>query len=528
MPAPSAIDKLLDLAHKSGVLTEEQVDAYVRELLAAPTVPDTPAKLAAAMVRDGLLTHFQAEHLLVGKSRRFIVGKKYRLLERLGAGGMGSVYLCDHVFLRRRVAVKVLPPGRSDDRSALERFYREARAVAALDHPNIVRCHDIDCDGAIHFLVMEYVDGSSLQEIVKKHGPMDITRAAHYIRQAALGLQHAHEAGLVHRDVKPGNLLVDRTGTVKVLDLGLARFFNDASDDITRKHDETVLGTTDYLAPEQALDGNVDIRADIYSLGATFYFLLAGKPPFADGSIAQKLIWHQTRQPKPIRSVRAEVPEALAAVLERLMAKDATKRYQTPAEVALALAAWTQTPITPPPDAEMPHLCPAALRGQSRVVEPPSSPPSPGKTAAAVGTATPAATSPQAYPKTPRVRPRGKPTEVAGGTPQPAQPAGKSPPPRPAAPRRRAGNRGTQQAAPEVELAPAAARQSQEQSVVDTDNPTARVDTDPVVSRRRPASPSRPGTRKTVTAAPHRRRRRWWTILAAPLTALGQLFGRSR
>src|SRR5947209_18912172 len=141
MPAPSAIDELLDLAHKSGVLSAEQVDAYVRELLAAPDVPHTPARMAADMVRRGLLTHFQAEQLLLGKSRRFVVGKKYKLLERLGAGGMGSVYLCEHLFLRRRVAVKVLPPARSDDASALERFYRGARAVAALDHPNIVRPH---------------------------------------------------------------------------------------------------------------------------------------------------------------------------------------------------------------------------------------------------------------------------------------------------------------------------------------------------------------------------------------------------
>src|SRR5437764_1488469 len=136
--------------------------------------------------------------------------------------------------------------------------------------------HDIDQDGdQLHFLVMEFVDGSSLQEIIGKHGPMDLTRAAHYIRQSALGLQHAHEAGLVHRDIKPGNLLLDRSGTVKVLDLGLACFFHD-DDNLSKKYDETVLGTSDYLAPEQALDSRVDIRADIYGLGATFHFLLTG------------------------------------------------------------------------------------------------------------------------------------------------------------------------------------------------------------------------------------------------------------
>src|SRR5256714_3571791 len=168
---------------------------------------------------------------------------------------MGSVYLCEHKLMRRRVAVKVLPQAKAEDSSSLERFYREARAVAALDHPNIVRAYDIDQDDTLHFLVMEHVDGSSFQEIIRRTGPMDVLRAAHYIRQAALGLQHAHEAaGLVHRDIKPGNILVDRNGIVKVLDMGLARFFHDQEDNITREHDENVLGTADYLAPEQVLD----------------------------------------------------------------------------------------------------------------------------------------------------------------------------------------------------------------------------------------------------------------------------------
>src|SRR5262249_50912874 len=208
----------------------------------------------------------------------------YRVLERLGWGGMGLVYLCEHKLMRRRVAVKGLPSAKSKDPAALDRFQREARAVAALDHPNIVHAYDIDQDESLHFLVMEYVDGASLQEIVKKVGPMDVHRAAHYMQQTCLGLEHAHDAGLVHRDIKPGNILVDRSGVVKVLDMGLARFFNDEEDILTKKYDENVLGTADYLAPEQALDSHgVDIRADIYSLGATFYFLLTGRTPFGEG-----------------------------------------------------------------------------------------------------------------------------------------------------------------------------------------------------------------------------------------------------
>ncbi len=361
MPSPTTIEEFLDLVRKSGVVDEKRLSGHVERMRAAGQLPPDPVRMATQLVRDGVLTHFQAEQFLQGKWRRFTIGK-YKVLERLGAGGMGSVYLCEHMLMRRRVAVKVLPATKAEDTSSLERFYREARAVAALDHPNIVRAYDIDQDDKLHFLVMEHVDGASLQEILKRTGPMEVLRAAHYIRQAALGLQHAHEtAGLVHRDVKPGNILVDRNGIVKVLDMGLARFFHDETDDLTRKHDENVLGTADYLAPEQALDSHgVDIRADIYSLGATFYFCLTGRTPFAEGTVAQKLIWHQTRQPKPVRSIRPEVPEGMAAILDKMMAKAADQRYQSPQAVADALIPFTQVPIPPPPESEMPQFSLAA------------------------------------------------------------------------------------------------------------------------------------------------------------------------
>src|SRR5262249_6337893 len=160
-----------------------------------------------------------------------------------------------------------------------------------------------DQDGPLHFLIMDYVDGTSLHELVSRFGPLPVARAAAYIRQAAVGLLYAHEQGLIHRDIKPANILLDRKGTIRVLDLGLARFFNDETDLLTLKYDDkNVLGTADYLSPEQALNSHsVDIRTDIYSLGATFYFLLTGRPPFPEGRAAQKLVWHQTRQPKPVR-----------------------------------------------------------------------------------------------------------------------------------------------------------------------------------------------------------------------------------
>jgi serine/threonine protein kinase len=361
MPVPSTADQFFEVLSQSSLLEPQQLQRWRQ----AHAALDTPGAVADALLCDRLLTRFQAEHLLRGKWRNFIVSGKYKILGPLGSGGMGYVYLCEHQVMRRRVAVKVLPARRSQDPAALERFRREARAVGQLDHPNIVGGHDIDQDGKVHFLVMEYVDGNTFSSIVKTHGPLDPLRAAHYIRQAALGLQHAHQAGLVHRDIKPSNLLLDRSGTVKILDLGLARFFHDHADDLSMRHDESPVGTSDFMAPEQAVNSHhVDIRADIYSLGATFYYLLAGHGPFREGTALQKLAYHQFQQPTPIRTLRPEVPEGLAAVIERMMAKEPAERYQTPAAVAQALVPWTQTPIPPPPAEEMPELVPAA--GQAR------------------------------------------------------------------------------------------------------------------------------------------------------------------
>lgn len=374
MPAPTTVDEFVDLVKKSAVLDEQRLTAYVQKLRSDPAAPKELSGIAGLFVRDGLLTYFQAEQFLQGRWKRFTIGK-YKVLEKLGSGGMGQVFLCEHKLMRRRVAVKVLPTQKAADPSSLERFYREARAVAALDHQNIVRAYDIDQDDNLHFLVMEYVDGASLQDMIRKTGKMDYTRACHYMYWSAIGLQHAHAAGLIHRDIKPGNILVDRLGVVKILDLGLARFFNDDQDLLTKKYDESVLGTADYLAPEQAIDSHqVDGRADIYSLGATFYFLLTGNPPFAEGSVAQKLLWHQTRTPKPIRDLRPDVPANIAAVLEKMMAKKPEDRYANPEELAQALLPFTQTPIPPPPDEEMPQLSAAALGTSSSVVPVSSSP----------------------------------------------------------------------------------------------------------------------------------------------------------
>jgi serine/threonine protein kinase len=368
MPAPCTSSDFLSLVRRSGVVEPAALDEYCQQLAASATA-DPAKELAARMVRDGVLTYFQAQQLARGKSRGFFIGGKYKVLELLGSGGMGRVYLCEHTRMGRRVAVKILPPDRAQDDAAFRRFMREARAAATLDHPNIVRAHDIDQEGsgpkAIHFLVMEHIDGSSLQEIVSKCGPLSIERACHYIWQAAKGLEYAHAAGLVHRDIKPANLLLDRAGAVKVLDLGLARLVNDTADDLTRQlGSRNLIGTADYLAPEQALDSHAaDIRADIYSLGVTFYFLLTGRIPF-EGTIAQKLVGHQKKRPEPVRSIRSEVPEGVARIIERMLEKKPWDRFQQPGEVVDALDLFTETPIAPPPESEMPQLSRAARRAE--------------------------------------------------------------------------------------------------------------------------------------------------------------------
>jgi serine/threonine protein kinase len=248
----------------------------------------------------------------------------------------------------------------------VERFRREQRASAVLDHPAIVRAVDVGQDGRHPFLVLEFVDGADLYRYVTVRGPLDPRVAAHYVSRAAEALQRAADQGWVHRDIKPHNLMVDRTGRVRVLDLGLARSLKEDSryppvSDLEGRG--SFVGTADFIAPEQAANSSrVDERADIYSLGATFYFLLTGRPPFADGTAAQKLNCHRTREPHPIRQVRPDVPDGMAAVLGKMMAKDPAARYRGPVEVAAALVTWAEPPPPPPDPAHLPCWPPAVLR----------------------------------------------------------------------------------------------------------------------------------------------------------------------
>ena len=265
----------------------------------------------------------------------------YRLLKELGRGGMGVVYLAEHGVMRRLAALKVIKPEYTSNPAAVERFRREIRAAARLHHPNIVAVYDAERAGDKHILVMEYVDGVSLDKLVRERGPLPVAEACEYVRQAALGLQHAHERGLVHRDVKPHNLIRGAGGVVKVLDFGLASARGNGEGSLTGA--TVVMGTPDYIAPEQAEDSHAaDARADIYALGCTLYFLLTGRPPFSRPSAMRTLLAHREDAPEALSVLRPDVTPGLVAVLGRMMAKEPARRYSTAAEVAAALAPFVE------------------------------------------------------------------------------------------------------------------------------------------------------------------------------------------
>ncbi|MCI0462115.1 MAG: protein kinase [Gemmataceae bacterium] len=412
-------DVLLGLLTHHELLLPEQLEVVRRSLRSQ--FPEARS-LAGELIRRGWLTPFQANKLLQGRAQELVLGP-YRLLERLGAGSMGEVFKARHARMDRLVALKIISRQQLSSPTAVERFRRESRAAAQLAHPNIVIAYDADEVGDTHFLAMEYVGGTDLATLVKQSGPLAIAKAADYIRQAALGLQHAHEKGLVHRDIKPANLLVG-SGTegardvVKVLDFGLARFETETryAGQLTRVG--RLVGTVDYISPEQAEDPRAaDIRSDLYSLGCCFFYLLTGQPPFPGDDAVTRLAARILGDVPSVRKLRPEVPAALEQVLGKMMRREPTARYQTPAEVAAALEPFCtrvgpagSKPAQARPGTEPPRPKPA----ETAVVDSKRTPPPPAKQPR-TGTAK-AAQAPIGKPPIIRTRPRSGATKGSGGT----------------------------------------------------------------------------------------------------------------
>lgn len=333
----------------------DTVAQHIRRAVAAPTFAHEPE---CRQLMTALIEQSSAPGINPGQETAVQVPalqnlRDYRIIAKLGEGGMGAVYKAVHQRLKKTVALKVLPSGRMGDKQTVERFEREMSVLGQLNHPNIVQALDAGEHDGQHYLVMEYVEGKELAEIIKRCSPLSIADACCLISQAAIGLQYAHEHGFVHRDIKPSNLMLTAPGShagdvqpvVKILDLGLARALEQPTSQAAAGPDLTiagqVMGTLDYMAPEQGGDSHhVDIRADIYSLGATLYKLLTGDSPFVEHShkpTLQRLMAIAQNDPPPIRSKRSDVPEKLAAIIHRMLAKKPENRFSTPQEVAEAL-----------------------------------------------------------------------------------------------------------------------------------------------------------------------------------------------
>jgi serine/threonine-protein kinase len=312
-----------------------------------------PQALAKNLVQRGWLSPYQVNQLSQGRGGELLVDR-YVLIERLGAGGMGEVFKARDWKTKRVVALKLIRPDRLQSPNALQRFHREIKVVAQLSHPNIVAALDAGEAGQVTYFAMEFVDGTDLSRLVKQKGPLPVGQACEIIRQAALGLQHAHDRGFVHRDIKPQNVLLTThhspptTHQVKILDMGLARMVDFEESISALTQEGSVLGTIDYLSPEQAMNAReVDIRSDLYSLGCTFYFLLTGQVPFPGGTATEKLLKHRLEEPVSLDKLRPEVPATVGTIVRKLLAKRPEDRYQAPRELADAIDHLRQPQLVP-------------------------------------------------------------------------------------------------------------------------------------------------------------------------------------
>ena len=359
-------------AQQSGLLDVQSLTACwdAIPLEKRDAVEHLDRRLARQAVQQNFLTLWQAQQLLAGRTSGFRVDR-YLLLELIGQGGMGRVYLARDTRLNRLVALKILAPERMNNSRAVDRFKREARVGAQLQHENLVRIYDFGQANGRFFLVMEYIEGKTIGALITAQGPMPVPTAARFTWQIALGLEHAHRKGLIHRDVNPYNVLVTHEGIAKLADLGLAIDLAEA-ERVTREG--ATVGTFDYVAPEQARHSHAaDIRSDIYSLGCTLYHMVAGQVPFPSPSLAEKLFAHQALEPTPLNQLIPHIPADFVEVVQRMMRKLPDERYATPLQVAQALEPFIEeyprirdgepvpVPLIVDEPAEQPVVSPPAL-----------------------------------------------------------------------------------------------------------------------------------------------------------------------
>lgn len=323
---PIGLETFVRQLNESGIVSPGRLQDFVPP----KANPRSVEELVAQLIHENQLTPFQANQIAQGKVRSLILGG-YTIVDQIGVGGMGQVYKAIHRRMDRTVAIKILPSSARKDATLIARFQREVRAAAKLEHPNIVAAYDADQFNKIQFLVMQYVEGQDLAALVRNNGPLPVEKAVDCVLQTARGLAFAHSEGIIHRDIKPANLLLDKNGTIKILDMGLARF--DQTDVATQAEltgSGTVMGTVDYMAPEQAMSTkNADRRADIYSLGCTLFFLITGRPLYPGETITARLVGHQNL---PIPDLRSECPAVspeLNAVFQKMVAKQVELRYQS-------------------------------------------------------------------------------------------------------------------------------------------------------------------------------------------------------
>lgn len=339
---PITARKFIDSVESVGIFSAAAAET-IRGKLSAEALDAQAESLARDLIREGKLTKYQAANIYQGRAKSLIFGE-YIVLDKLGQGGMGQVFKAQHRRMKRVVALKVLPPHATSSAKSVQRFYQEVEVAAKLTHPNIVTSYDAGEARGLHFLVMEYVEGQDLSAYVAKKGPLSIEQAMNCIMQAARGLAYAHSLGIVHRDIKPSNLLLDRQGTVKILDMGLARVERPMSSpddeggvgELT--DDGQMMGTVDYIAPEQAVDTRTaDARADIYSLGCTLYRIIVGKGVYTGATAIQKILAHREAAIPSLVDARSDVPYSLDQLFQRMLVKDPAQRIQPITEVVTAL-----------------------------------------------------------------------------------------------------------------------------------------------------------------------------------------------